>query len=116
MSLPITSGTITVSNTNGSIYYSNGTNTYSIYSTPKSKYNVLGKEIEVEGYHDHNLAITLSLINMLGLDFYIEAKNNNIFLPNEILIILEEELISHNRNKTIEKIIKEEDGIGRPNN
>lgn len=79
-----------------------------INTIPKKKYNVLGKEIEVEGYQDLNLSLILSLINTLGIRFYIETKKNSINLPTEIENILEEEVKSYSRNKTIENFLEEE--------
>lgn len=102
------SNSISVTNTSGGIVYTNTSGTLTILQTPKKTYNVLGREVEIEGYQDYNLPLILSLINTLGIKFYVESKKNDINLPVEIEKILEEELISYSRNETIEKIIKEE--------
>lgn len=98
----VTSSSVTFNSSNG-ILYTTGT----IYNS-KSIYNILGKDVKVDGYKDTNLALILSLINTLGLDFYMEIKKNDISLPPDIKEILEEEIVKYNRDKSIEKIVKEE--------
>lgn len=72
----------------------------------KSKYIILNKEIEVEGDKDFNVAVCVSLINTLGIEYYIELKKQEVNLPKEIDDFLEKEIVSYYRNKTIDEIMK----------
>jgi aspartokinase len=100
----VTSGTTTV---NSPWYISSGSTTNVLYSISKASYNVLGKEIEVEGANkDFNVALCLALINTNGLEFYIELKKQEISFPNEIGEYLESELVKYLRDKKIEEVIK----------
>ncbi len=76
------------------------------WTTTKSKYIVLDKEIEIEGAKDFNVSLCVSLINTLGIKYYIELKKQDVFFPKEIGDFLEEEIVSYYRNKTIDEIMK----------
>lgn len=111
----VTSNTITGTTTNSNIFVSTGTTisvtsgtniVFNTWPTPKSKYIIFEKEIEVEGYVDNGLASCISLINTLGIKFYIELKKQHVNLPKEIEDFLEKEIVSYYRNKTIDEIMK----------
>ena len=105
----ISTNTFNVSNTTTTvgttlINVSSGTS-YTI-SQNKVKYNVLGKEIEVEGYRNFEISLCLALINTNGIEFYLELKKQEITFPNEIGELLEAEIVSHFRNKKIDSVIE----------
>jgi hypothetical protein len=72
----------------------------------KTKYYVLDREIEVDGYRDFNVGLCISLINQLGIEYYLELSRQEISFPNEISDYLEEEVLRHFRDKKINKIIE----------
>jgi len=96
------SSAITISSLGGNI---NTSNTSGIYTIQKSKYNILGREVEIDGYQDANTALFISIINVLGIEIYVELIKNSISFPSKIKEILDEEVVSSNRNKTIENIL-----------
>ena len=96
-------------NTVGSVSY-NTTTTNGIIgssatiSLSKIKYNVLGKEIEVSGYRNFELALCLALINTNGISFYSELKKQEVSFPIEIEEYLKNELKLELRNKKIDQV------------
>lgn len=71
----------------------------------KCKYNVLGTDIEVSGYFNDMTGLYISIINVIGIEVYIEMRKNNLFFPVEIGELLDIKVISFNRNKSINQII-----------
>lgn len=77
--------------TNSNINISSGSNLY--YSTTTgtfttklatTTYNVLGEDIEVEGFGDGMTAIMVAQLNVLGKEFYYELKKQNCHFPKPI--------------------------------
>lgn len=109
------SGIISISGTNSSIttstlsssgqYLSWGGSTMN-YSINKTTYNVLGEDIEVDGYGDPYLAVAISTLNILGKPFYDELKKNNVSLPSEIEEYLEFKFKILERDRKIKEILK----------
>ena len=98
------SGTVGVSSGN----ISSTTNALSnvTYTSPKTTYNVFGKEIEVDGYFSEaSTAMSISIINVLGIKAYIEMCKNNIHFPKKISDYLDAEVISYQRDTLINEII-----------
>jgi len=50
----------------------------------KAKYHILGEDVEVSGYADTGMTMTIATLNVLGKPFYDELKKNNVCFPNEI--------------------------------
>jgi len=72
------------------------------------EYSVLGTNIKVPGYYNNMTALCISIINMLGIESYIEMSKNKLdsSFPMEIKEFLDIQVISHNRNKSIDKIVE----------
>ena len=68
----------------------------------KCTYNVLGEDIEIEGWTDSQLANTIATINVLGEPFYIELKKQKVYLPSKI----EDFLKIKFRDSKIDNILK----------
>ncbi len=108
------SGTLIVSGTNSNIttstlssgqYVTWGGSTIN-YTMNKITYHVLGEDIQVDGYGDPNLAVTISTLNVLGKPFYDELKKNNVSLPTEIEEYLELKFKILERDRKIKDILK----------
>lgn len=108
--------TITTSNTsNSTLTINSGLSTGGpsntsgyVYTNASCKYHLLGNDIEVESYFDTYTAMILSLINTIGIEYYVQLKKNNVILHKDIEKILKSELKKHNRNKNIDNIIKKD--------
>lgn len=74
------------------------------FASPKTTYVLFSKEIEVSGYHDVQTAIIVSLINVLGIEYYINLKMQGTLLNDELSSFLEEEVKSYNRDKKIKSL------------
>ena len=107
------SSTLTISGTNSNTTITNGTaGSYVVYgngstlSFAKTTYHVLGEDIQVDGYGDPYLAVTISTLNVLGKPFYDELKKNNVSLPTEIEEYLELKFKILERDRKIKDILK----------
>lgn len=98
------------------IYSTTTTTTYPTISTinintipitSKAKYSLFGKEFEVNGYPDINVAMCLSLITINGPEIYYEFIKNGLKFSKEIDEVIKSEI----RNRSIEKIINSNDNI-----
>ena len=78
-------GTVTtLANTSGAITLgTNGTSTYTI-AEEKTTYHILGEYVEVKGWPDAYLIMTISTLNILKKPYYEELKKNNFRFPTEI--------------------------------
>ena len=108
-------GTSTIVNANTTLSVNNnpwlaGSTTFVGYNNTvlnKTNYSVLGRDIEVTAYKDSVTAMIISMINVLGIEFYTEYKKQDAgSLPKEIEDFLERELVSHKRSKAINKILE----------
>lgn len=81
-----------------------GTFNYS-YSN-KTRYIVLGEEVEIDASPDSELAITIATLNVLGRPFYEELKKQNITFPDVIEESIQRNLLILEREVKIDKIIK----------
>ncbi len=96
----ISSGSnITVSNSSGNFVG------YSI-QPQKTTYHILGEDLEVEGWLDSNVAMIISIINVLGKPYYDELKKQQVSLPKEIEKFLESKFIVLERDRKIDEVIK----------
>jgi hypothetical protein len=107
----VTSSTLIVSGTNSNIITStNGGNISwggsTINYMNKITYHVLGEDIQVDGYVDPNLAVTISTLNVLGKPFLDELHKNSTFLPTEIEEYLEVKFKILERDRKIKDILK----------
>lgn len=71
----------------------------------KSKYIVLGEEVEVNGNKDLLTSLYVSMINLHGKAFYDEVKKQGVNFPKEIENYLEKALISLERGRKIDSIL-----------
>jgi len=71
----------------------------------KTTYNILGEDIEVDGYTDTNVAVIISTLNILGKPFYDQLKINNICLPSKIEEYLEVKFKILERDRKIKDIL-----------
>ena len=85
MSLNNSSGLWTTTNTlsAGSSISTSITGQFTIQSA-KTKYHVLGEEVEVEGYKDASLTIILCNITIMGEPYYNELKKNGFVFGQEL--------------------------------
>lgn len=83
VSITNSSSTTTTTITPGSLYYSNSSGTFTTHVT-KATYNVLGEDIEVDGFRDGMTAIMVAQLNVLGKEFYYELKKQDCHFPKEI--------------------------------
>jgi hypothetical protein len=112
MSLITISSTSSVNITSSSPYWQSiGGSSSSIliggglsYQPPKTKYILLSREVEVSGFYDSQTAMIISLINMLGIDYYFELRRQGISLDDEFMPIIEEEIKIRNRENKIKDI------------
>lgn len=61
-----------------------GTSFNTTINTQKSKYHILGEDVEVSGYIDGTTAMMIATLNVLGKPFYDELKKNNVHFSQEI--------------------------------
>lgn len=107
-----TSSTYTVTSITGNSGYYGVTGSFTGYSfishttLSKVKYNVLGKDIEVDGsYKDATTALYISMVNLQGKAFYDEVKKQGIEFPKEIEDYLKVALIPWERNKKLDTLL-----------
>jgi len=100
-----TNSNITTSTLSGGQYVNWGGSTIN-YTINKITYHVLGEDIQVDGYGDPYLAVTISTLNVLGKPFYDELKKNNVSLPTEIEEYLEVKFKILERDRKIKDILK----------
>jgi hypothetical protein len=100
-----TNSNITTSALSGGQYVTWGGSTMN-YTINKITYHVLGEDIQVDGYGDPHLAVTISTLNVLGKPFYDELKKNNVSLPLEIEEYLELKFKILERDRKIKDILK----------
>ncbi len=85
---------------------STGSSVYTTtYVNNTCEYDVLGTKIKVFGFHNDIAALSISIINILGIEAYIEMCKNKLVFPTEITEFLDTQVISHNRNKSIDRIV-----------
>ncbi len=76
------------------------------FKSAKSKYHVLGEDVEIDGYYDSHLAIAISTLNILGRPFYEELIKQDIYISDELKKIIEKNLKILDRENKINQIIK----------
>ena len=85
-----TSGTISITNTSGTTTITPGSNLYYSTSTgnfttiAKTTYNVLGEDVEVDGFRDGMTSLMVAQLNVLGKEFYYELKKQDCHFPQQI--------------------------------
>lgn len=77
----------------------------------KTKYHILGEDIEVSGYIDGTTAMMISTLNVLGKPFYDELKKNNVNFSNEIEDFLKQKFKILERDNKIDSILKYSDHV-----
>ena len=101
-------------------YYNNSTTTVSstgLYGTSfnttiaKTKYHILGEDVEVSGYIDGTTAIMISTLNILGKPYYDELKKNNVSFSNEIEDFLKQKFKILERDTKIDSILEYSDYV-----
>lgn len=104
----ISSGTSTISNNPGYVYAPYITTSPSPLNTQPLMltYHILGNEVESTTF-DTLLAMCIASINLLGIEYYVELKKQGVKIRDEkVKDFLEYQLISYQRNKKIEDIVK----------
>lgn len=110
----------TVTNTLGSYNTAIGSSALGIYGTSfnttiaKTKYHILGEEVEVSGYIDGTTAMMISTLNVLGKSYYDELKNNNVSFSNEIEDFIKQKFKILQREDRIDSILDEKKSIEPP--
>ena len=101
-------------------YYNNSATTVSspgLYGTSfnttiaKTKYHILGEDVEVSGYIDGTTAIMISTLNVLGKPYYDELKKNNVSFSNEIEDFLKQKFKILERDTKIDSILEYSDYV-----
>lgn len=96
-------------------YYNNSATTVSspgLYGTSfnttlaKTKYHILGEDVEVSGYIDGTTAMMISTLNVLGKPYYDELKKNNVSFSNEIEDFLKHKFKILERDNKIDSILE----------
>ena len=72
----------------------------------KTKYHILGEDVEVSGYIDGTTAMMISTINVLGKPYYDELKKNNVSFTNEIEDFLKQKFKILERDTKIDSILE----------
>jgi hypothetical protein len=109
-------GTINVSGTGGTTASTGSGYVYAPYITTSSSsvniqpsthtYNIFGKDVLGSSF-DTLLSMMIASINLLGIEYYVELKKQGVEIHDEkVKDYLEYQLISYQRNKKIEDIIK----------
>lgn len=104
----ISSGTSTISNNSGYVYAPYITTSSSPLNIQPlmHTYHILGNEVESTTF-DTILAMCIASINLLGIEYYVELKKQGVKIHDEkVKDFLEYQLISYQRNKKIEDIVK----------
>lgn len=107
-------------NTTGSYNTAIGSSGLGIYGTSfnttisKSKYHILGEDIEVSGYIDGTTAMMIATLNVLGKPFYDELKKNNVSFSNEIEDFIKQKFKILQREDRIDSILDEKKSIEPP--
>lgn len=87
-----TSGTVSITNSNNTtttitpgsnLYYSNSSGTFTT-QLAKTIYNVLGEDVEVDGFRDGMTCLMVAQLNVLGKEFYYELKKQDCHFPQQI--------------------------------
>ena len=114
------SGQSTVTNTLGSYNTAIGSSALGIYGTSfnttisKTKYHILGEDVEVSGYIDGTTAMMISTLNVLGKSYYDELKKNNVSFSNEIEDFIKQKFKILQREDRIDSILDEKKSIEPP--
>ncbi len=80
----------------------------------KTKYHILGEDVEVSGNIDGTTAMMISTLNVLGKPFYDELKKNKVSFSNEIEDFLKEKFKIMERDSKIDSILEEKNSIEPP--
>jgi hypothetical protein len=76
-------------------------------SLEKTKYHILGEDVEVSSYIDGTTAMMISTLNILGKPYYDELKKNNVSFSNEIEDFLKQKFKILERDTKIDSILEE---------
>jgi len=77
----------------------------------KTKYHILGEDVEVSGYIDGTTAMMISTLNVLGKPYYDELKKNNVSFSNEIEDFLKQKFKILERDTKIDSILEYSDNV-----
>ena len=90
------------------------TTTFNTTTIAKTKYHILGEEVEVSGYIDGTTAMMISTLNVLGKPYYDELKKNNVSFSNEIEDFIKQKFKILQREDRIDSILDEKKSIEPP--
>lgn len=94
-----------------------GSSALGIYGTSfnttiaKTKYHILGEDVEVSGYIDGTTAMMISTLNVLGKAYYDELKKNNVSFSNEIEDFIKQKFKILERDNKIDSILEYSDHV-----
>ena len=77
----------------------------------KTKYHILGEDVEVSGYIDGTTAMMISTLNVLGKPYYDELKKNKVSFSNEIEEYLKVKFKVMERDTKIDSILDYSDHV-----
>lgn len=80
-------------------------------SLAKTKYHILGEDVEVSGYIEGTTAMMISTLNVLGKPYYDELKKNNVSFSNEIEDFLKQKFKILERDTKIDSILEYSDHV-----
>lgn len=83
-------------------------------SFSKTKYHILGEDVEVSGNIDGITAMMISTLNVLGKPYYDELKKNNVSFSNDIEDFLKQKFKILQREDRIDSILDEKKSIEPP--
>jgi thymidylate synthase len=103
-------------------YFTNNTSTtlsgaglygtsFNTTSLAKTKYHILGEDVEVSGYIDGTTVMMISTLNVLGKPYYDELKKNNVSFSNEIEDFLKQKFKILERDTKIDSILEYSDYV-----
>lgn len=99
------SGSIGITGYTGNSTFTTTTGTFTI-QPQKVTYHLLGEDITIDGYTDHDVAQTIALINCIGWKYYEEIKKQSISFGSELKEILETRYKAYLRDKKINNILE----------
>ena len=79
----------------------------------KTKYHILGEDVEVSGHIDGTTAMMISTLNVLGKPYYDELKKNKVSFSNEIEEYLEVKFKVMERDTKIDSILDYSDNVSK---
>jgi hypothetical protein len=100
----LSKGTTSLSSISGGSGVSWASTGYSNVSS-KHTYNIMGDDIEVDGYYDTHTAVVLASINLLGWKYYEELLKQGVSFSEQIEREIKKRYTLYLRDSKIESIL-----------